>query len=89
MELITRAVIRSLWGGQHVDWSYLGSCGASREVLVMWDTRVVNKMEEAMGKFSVSCKFTSVSDQLVWTFTGVYGPNLHHDRRFYGRNFVA
>ena len=24
MELITRAVIRSLWKGQHVDWSYLG-----------------------------------------------------------------
>ena len=89
MELITKAVIRSLWGGQHVDWSYLGSCGASREVLVMWDTRVVNKMEEAVGKFSVSCKFTSVSDQFVWTFTGVYGPNLHLDRRFYGRNFVA
>ena len=29
MGLINRAVIHSLWGGQHVDWSYLGSCGAS------------------------------------------------------------
>ena len=29
MELITRVVILSLWGGQHVDWSYLGSWGAS------------------------------------------------------------
>ena len=89
MELITKAVIRSLWGGQHVDWSYLGSCGASREVLVMWDIQVVNKMEEAVERFLVSCKFTSVSDQFVWTFTGVYGPNLNHDRRFYGRNSVA
>ena len=35
LELITRAVIRNLWGGQHVDWSYLGSCGASRGVLLM------------------------------------------------------
>ena len=25
MELIKRAMIRSLWGGQHVDWSNLGS----------------------------------------------------------------
>ena len=41
MGLINRAVIRSLWGGQHVDWSYLGSCGASRGVLLMWDTWVV------------------------------------------------
>ena len=35
LELITRAVIRSLWGGQHVDWSYLGSCGAFGGVLLM------------------------------------------------------
>ena len=51
MELITRAVIRSLWRGQHVDWSYLGSCGASGGVLLMWDTWVVNKVEEAVGRF--------------------------------------
>ena len=65
MGLINRAVIRSLWGGQHVNWSYLGSCGASGGVLVMWDTRVVNKIEEVVGRFSVSCKFTSVSNQFV------------------------
>ncbi|KAK4582883.1 hypothetical protein RGQ29_025877 [Quercus rubra] len=53
MGLINRAVIRSLWGGQHVDWSYLGSCGASGGVLVMWDTRVVNKIEEVVGRFSL------------------------------------
>ena len=82
MGLINRAVIRSLWGGQHVDWSYLGSCGAFSGVLVMRDTRVVNKIEEAVGRFSVSCKFTTVLDQFVWAFTGVYGPNLHRDRRF-------
>ena len=35
-----------------------------------------------MGRFSVSCKFISVSDQFVWAFTGVYGPNVHRDRRF-------
>ena len=38
MGLINRAVIHRLWGGQYVDWSYLGSCGASGGVLVMWDT---------------------------------------------------
>ena len=60
MGLIYRVVICNLWGGQHVDWSYLGSCGASGGVLLMLDTRVVNKLEEAVGRFSVSCKFTSV-----------------------------
>ena len=65
MESITRAVIHSLWRGQHVDWSYLGSCGASGGVLLMWDTRVVNKVKEAVGRFSVSCRFTSMLDQFV------------------------
>ena len=59
---INRAVFRSSQGDQHFDWSVLGSCEASGEVLLMWDTRVVNNIKEAMGRFSVSCKFTSVSD---------------------------
>ena len=48
----------------------------------MWDTWIVNKVEEAVGRFSVSCKFTSASDQFVLVFTGVYGLNLRRDRRF-------
>ena len=86
MGLINRAVIHSLWGGQHVDWSYLGSCGASGRVLVMWDTQVVNKMEEAVGRFSVSCKFTSVSNQFVWVFMVLI---YIETGDFYGRNSVA
>ena len=81
MELITRVVIRSLWSGQHVDWSYLGSCGASRGVLLMWDMQVVDKVEEAEGSVSVFCKFKSVVDQFVWAVTGVYGPNSVSVRR--------
>ena len=49
---------------------------------MMWDTRVMTKMEKLVGRFSVFCKFTSVSDQFVWVFTGVYSPNLHKDKRF-------
>ena len=40
-----------------MDWLYLGSVGASGGVLLMWDNRVVEKLEEAVGHFSVSCKF--------------------------------
>ena len=42
----------------------------------------MNKVEEAVGRFSVSCKFTSASDQFVLAFTGVYGSNLRRGRRF-------
>ena len=83
MELINKGVICSLWGGQHVDWLYLGSVGASGGVLLMWDNRVVNKVEEAVGHFSVSCKFKNVVDHFVWAFTGVYGPNSAKDKSFF------
>ena len=56
--------------------------GASGGVLLMWDNRVVDKVEEAVGRFSVSCKFKNVVDHFVWAFTGVYGPNSDRDRSF-------
>ena len=82
MELINRGTICSLWGGQHVDWLYLGSVGASGGVLLMWDNRVVDKVEEVVCCFFVSCKFKNVADHFIWAFTGVYGPNSDRDRRF-------
>ena len=80
MEFISTREIRSLWGYLHVDWLYLGSIGASGAVLVMWDRRIVEKIEEAVGRFSVSCKFKNVEDQFEWAFTGIYGPNSTHDQ---------
>ena len=79
MEFISRREIRSLWGCLHVDWLYLGSIGASGAVLVMWDRRIVEKIEEAVGRFSVSCKFKNVEDQFELAFTGIYGPNSDLD----------
>jgi len=35
MEVITREVVRSLWGCHLVDWSYLGTRGASRGILLL------------------------------------------------------
>ena len=79
MEFISRREIRSLWGCLHVDWLYLGSIVASGAVLVMWDRRIVEKIEEAVGRFSVSCKFKNVKDQFELAFTGIYGPNSDLD----------
>ena len=45
----------------------------------MWDRRMVEKIDEVVGRFSVSCKFKNVVDQFVWAFTGVYGPNYDCD----------
>jgi hypothetical protein len=64
-----------------VDLCFLGSC---RDVviligfvktpmgllaaLVIWDKRVVEKVEEAMGFHLVSCKFREVSSGYKWAF---------------------
>ena len=55
----------------------------------MWDTRVVNKVEEVVGRFSVSCRFTSVSNQYVWAFSGIYGPNSVRDRTLLWEELVG
>ena len=65
----------------YVDWLYLGLLGALGGILLMWDKRVVEKMEEAVGQFSISCGFKNVKNQLEWAFTSVYGPNTNRDGR--------
>lgn len=41
---------------------------------------MVEKIEVAIGHFSVSCKFQNVLDQREWVFYGVYGPNVDRER---------
>ena len=77
---INRRVVQSIWGNQHVDWISLGSNDAAGGILLMWDRRVVEKVEEAAGYYSLSCKFRNVLDQFEWIFSGVYGPNSDSDR---------
>jgi hypothetical protein len=46
MEVINIGVVQSVWGCVYVDWIYLGARGASGGILLMWDRRVVEKIEE-------------------------------------------
>lgn len=59
---------------------YLGSNGASSGILLMWDKRIVNKLEDVVGYYSVSRKFKNIANQKVWMFYGVYGPNVNSER---------
>ena len=47
----------------------------------MWDSRVVEKLEEAVGHYSVSCKFKNVGYNFEWAFSGVYGPSVDRECR--------
>ena len=37
LKQITRGIVRSIWSCPYVDWLYLGSKGASRVIVLMWD----------------------------------------------------
>jgi hypothetical protein len=80
LELVTKSLVRNIWGIHHLDWLYLGSMGASRGILLMWDTRVVEKIDDAVENYSVSCKFRLVLNQSEWVFSGVYGPQTDRER---------
>jgi len=81
MTVISREVVRSLWGCYHVDWCYLGANGALGGILLMLDRRVVEKVEECVGRSTVACSLRNSGDNVVWAFVGVYGPNDDRDRR--------
>lgn len=48
---IPQSMVRSLWNCPYVDWVFLALTGASGGVLVMWDRRVVTKIEEYIGEY--------------------------------------
>lgn len=64
-----------------MDWIHLDAngdgVGGGADV---WDSRVVEKSDDAIGSFSVSCLFKNVADGFSWVFTGVYGPVINHHR---------
>jgi hypothetical protein len=58
----------------------VASVGASGGILLMWDKRVVSRME--MERVTVvACMFKNVMDGFEWAFAMVYGPNGNSDRR--------
>ena len=49
-------------------------------ILLMWDKRVLDKVEVMVGTFSVSVKWQGVGDGFIWVCSGVYGPNENDER---------
>ena len=82
LEVVSRSLVRSLWGCHHVDWCCLASKGASSNILIMWNRRVVEKIDECVGKFILVVLFRNFEDHFSCTFGGVYCPNFDGDKRF-------
>ena len=74
-------MVRSLWGNQHVDWVALDAINTVGGILLMWDSRVVEKIDAAMGHNSVSCYWHGLVDDFNWVCSGVYGPHMEESRQ--------
>jgi hypothetical protein len=83
MEVISREVVRSLWGCRHVDWCFMGASGASGGILIMWDRRVVEKVDDCVGRYTLAVSLHNIDDNFLWAFGGVYEPNDDGERRVF------
>ena len=54
---VTHSLVRTLWRCRYVDWIGLDAVGASGGIILMWDKRVVERIDEAVGRFSISVRF--------------------------------
>uniref|UniRef100_A0A2N9GTW6 Reverse transcriptase domain-containing protein n=1 Tax=Fagus sylvatica TaxID=28930 RepID=A0A2N9GTW6_FAGSY len=77
---VSQTLVRSLWRCRYVDWLSLDSVGASGGIILMWDRRIVQRIEEATGTYSISCRFREVASGFEWAFSGVYGPKRTVER---------
>ena len=52
----------------------LDAVGTVGEILLLWDKRVVEKIDSFVCRFFVSCLWRGVCDGFTWVGTGLYGP---------------
>lgn len=63
------------WSSPCVEWKAHAAVGAAECVLLMWDKRVVEKIEVAIGVFSVFCLYPNGEVWFLWALNVVYGSN--------------
>lgn len=80
MEIIDTQVIRSICFWPDYQFSLCPSMGASGGVLLLWNATLWHKLDEFLGRFSVSILLQDFQCDAVWVATLVYGPNNASDR---------
>ncbi len=42
---------------------------------MLWDSRILEKLDSMVGSFFVSCLWRGIDDGFVWVGRGLYDPN--------------
>ena len=62
---MNKQLVCSLWSCPYVDWAVLEVDRTAGGILLMWDKRVLEKVEVMVGTFSVSVKWQVVGDGFI------------------------
>jgi hypothetical protein len=49
--------------------------------VLLWDKRMVDRIVDCVGSFSVACSFRIVCEIFKWASEGVYAPDGDNDRK--------
>ena len=63
--------------------------GASGGIVVFWDSRVFQLIEEEESRYTISCRFRTFDENFQWVFTGVYGPTDGGSRELFWEELGA
>ena len=53
----------------------IGSTGSTGVILLLWNAAFWQKIDEKVGKFSISILLNDVRSNVEWVATSVYGPH--------------
>ncbi|KAH7692263.1 RNA-directed DNA polymerase protein [Dioscorea alata] len=73
---ISQSVWREIGGTRFDKFVYLPARRSTGGIIIRWNSLVVDGKLEGSGTFSLSVNFQSKRDNLIWSCTAVYGPNL-------------
>ena len=66
LDCTNSVAVKSLWGSSFVDWETLDAIHTAGGIIVIWDTRVFEKIDCVVGSFSISVLLKGVADGFVW-----------------------
>ncbi|KAJ9708014.1 hypothetical protein PVL29_000195 [Vitis rotundifolia] len=73
-------MVKSVGVGRFLNWASVDARGAAGGLLILWDNRVLEKLEVETGGYSISVRFRNCADGFSWIFSGVYGPVLGSEK---------
>ena len=66
LDSTSSSLVKSLWGSPFVDWGALDAIHTAGGVILMWDKRVVERVDSVVGSFSISVVLKDVLDGFEW-----------------------